>query len=73
MRDQQKKLNRWNHEYSKYQRMLDEIDQRGVKVRTVSHLALAGQKSSILRQKSSLRSTGKGYEAGQKAGLVVLL
>ncbi|XP_060105324.1 uncharacterized protein C5orf52 homolog [Heteronotia binoei] len=57
LHDQKTKVNRWKKQYSRYQRMLEKIDQRAMQdVLPTSLLLLNAHKSSAQLQKSILKT-----------------
>ncbi|XP_054853078.1 uncharacterized protein C5orf52 homolog [Eublepharis macularius] len=53
--DQQNKMNRWKKQYNRYQRMLEEIDQRAIQGAISNNAVLTAQKSSVHEQRSILK------------------
>ncbi|XP_077163913.1 uncharacterized protein C5orf52 homolog [Paroedura picta] len=69
LHDQQNKMNRWKQQYSRYQRMLEKIDQRAMQEATSNHLMLLpAQKSSLHvpkpKQKKKKKTPGGGVKWG---------
>ncbi|KAL8180548.1 UNVERIFIED_CONTAM: hypothetical protein K2H54_027382 [Gekko kuhli] len=55
LHDQQNKMNRWKHQYSRYQRMLEKIDQRAMQQVQSNTIALLNDPKSSVLMKSILK------------------